>query len=86
MDDVQAIKERNTRVEADKAWEISWARRILIAVGTYIIIGAYLTYLHVEQAWLHAVVPAVAYMISTLGLGFVKNIWIEKCYKKEVSS
>ena len=29
-----AIEERNRRVETDKAWEISWMRRIAIAVMT----------------------------------------------------
>ena len=31
------IQERNRRVEADKAWETSDARRLIIAAGTYIL-------------------------------------------------
>ena len=32
--ELAAIKERNKRVEADKAWETSTFRRLLIAAGT----------------------------------------------------
>lgn len=81
MGEVEAIKQRNARVEADKAWETSWTRRVMIALITYAVIGGYLTYLGVEKAWLHAVVPAMAYILSTLGLGYIKQIWIEKVYK-----
>ncbi len=86
MDDLAIIQERNIRVEADKAWEMSWTRRIIIAVGTYVIIGGYLTILKLEQAWLHAFVPAAAYILSTLGLHYIKLVWLQKIYKKEVSS
>ncbi len=86
MSDVESIQARNTRVEADKAWEMSWTRRVIIALLTYGVIGGYLSYLKVDQAWLHAVVPALAYMLSTLGLHFIKLIWVNTLYKKEVSS
>ena len=33
------ITERNQRVEGDKAWEISWARKLLIFVLTYFIMN-----------------------------------------------
>ena len=57
MNDIADIKNRNTRVEVDKAWEQSLTRRRIIALGTYVIIGGYLEYLGVNQAWLHAAVP-----------------------------
>lgn len=40
-----AIKERNWRVEMDKAWEISWTRRLFIAVATYVIAGVWLVWI-----------------------------------------
>ena len=83
MTNIQAIEERNARVEADKAWETSLTRRGIIAVGTCIIIGGYLNYLQVEQAWLHALVPVIAYILSTLGLSYVKYIWIRKVYQND---
>lgn len=83
MEDVNYIHERNARVEADKAWETSWSRRVIIAGGTYIVIGGYLTYLNVKDAWLHAVVPAVAYILSTLTLKILKQIWIKRIYQND---
>jgi hypothetical protein len=35
---IEEIKKRNERVELDKAWETSWARKFLIAVLTYFVI------------------------------------------------
>ncbi len=77
------IHKRNKRVEADKAWETSLTRRSIIAVVTYLIVGFYLNLLKVDYAWLHALVPPAAYVLSTLSLGFIKTIWIEKIYKKK---
>ncbi|MGH1403565.1 MAG: hypothetical protein ACRBDL_04925 [Alphaproteobacteria bacterium] len=77
------IHERNKRVEADKAWETSSTRRIIIAIVTYVVVGFYLDLLKVDYAWLHALVPAMAYMLSTLSLTFVKRIWIKKIYRKK---
>jgi len=30
--EIETIKQRNQRVEADKAWETSWARRFIILI------------------------------------------------------
>lgn len=79
---VETIQERNARVEADKAWETSWTRRITITLGTYIIIGGYLNFLDVENAWLHALVPPLAYILSTLSLPVFKQVWVNKIYTK----
>lgn len=38
-EDIRKIEERNRKVESDKAWELSWTRRGLIALFTYIAIG-----------------------------------------------
>ncbi len=32
---VDAVNERNARVEADKAWETSWTRRLIVPAGGY---------------------------------------------------
>lgn len=80
---VESIQQRNARVEADKAWEMSWTRRVLVALITYAVIGAYLAYLGIEKAWLHASVPALAYILSTLGLNLIKSIWIKKVYSHD---
>ena len=36
--EIVALKERNKKVEADKAWETSWSRKLVIAVLTYAVI------------------------------------------------
>ncbi len=72
---VRGIEERNKRVEMDKAWEISWARRILVAVFTYLSIGLYLQAIEISQPWLNAIVPTVGFLLSTLTLPFFKSLW-----------
>ncbi len=84
--DLESIQQRNARVEADKAWETSWTRRLLITIATYITIMVYLTFLGMEKVYLHALVPAMGYFLSTLSLPFFKQFWIHKIYKKEAVS
>ncbi len=76
--EIEAIKARNTRVEADKAWEVSLTRRIFIAISTYILISIFMAVLGVEKPMLSAIIPAVAYLISTLSLGILKSWWMKK--------
>lgn len=71
------IKERNQRVEIDKKWEVSWFRRLLIMIFTYLAMGFYLSVVNVARPWLNAIVPAVAFMLSTLTLPFLKRFWIK---------
>ncbi len=76
--EIQLIKERNKRVELDKAWEISWTRRLVIAVSTYFIAGIWLVLIHDSYPWLKAFVPAGGYLLSTLSLSFFKNVWAQR--------
>ena len=73
--EVAQIRSRNQHVELDKAWETSWTRRILLTAFTYLAIGFYLTAISVQNPWLNAIVPAVAFMLSTLTLPFFKKVW-----------
>ena len=79
---VEAIENRNKRVETDKAWETSYTRRALLFTFTYIAMGAYLNAISVPEPWLNAIVPAVAFMISTLTLPFFKGIWAKHALNK----
>ncbi|MBI4133722.1 hypothetical protein HY478_03845 [Candidatus Uhrbacteria bacterium] len=81
--EIGKINERNKRVEADKAWEISVTRRALLAVFTYLAIGIYLSAIKIPDAWLNAIVPAIGFMLSTLTLPFFKKIWLKNFYKNE---
>lgn len=76
--EVQVIKQRNLKVEADKAWEISWTRRLFIGFVTYIVAGVWLAIIDERLAWLKALVPAAGYIFSTLTLPPLKNWWINK--------
>jgi len=79
---VAAIEKRNRKVEADKAWETSYFRRGALALFTYAAIGFYFVAIGVPNPWLNAIVPAVAFMLSTLTLPFMKNWWVARIYKK----
>ena len=76
------LKARNQRVESDKAWEISSARRLFISVITYIIAGIWLVVIHDNFPLLKAFVPAVGYLLSVQSLPFVKKWWIENNGRK----
>lgn len=76
--EIEIIKNRNKRVEADKAWETSWTRRITVAISTYIIISILLMTIKVDRPFLNAIIPAVAYLLSTSSLEIMKNIWLSK--------
>lgn len=77
---VRQIEERNERVETDKAWETSLTRRVLLIVFTYLAIGFYLQALEVNRPWLNAIVPSLAFFLSTLTLPFFKNLWQKYLY------
>lgn len=71
--EIEIIKERNVRVEADKAWEVSFTRKACIALGTYLVAAAWLTVIGESSVWLKAVVPTGGYLLSTLSLSFIKK-------------
>lgn len=79
--DIEEIQLRNKGVTADKAWEISFIRRALIAVYTYLAVWGFLTVIEVESAALNALVPPSAFLISTLTMPYAKNIWLKHYFK-----
>jgi len=74
---IRKIEERNKKVEADKSWELSFFRRFLLMLFTYLAIGSYLQAVKIPQPWLNAIVPSVAFMLSTLTLPFFKELWLK---------
>jgi hypothetical protein len=72
---IRAIEERNRRVESDKAWETSWTRRLSIAVLTYGVVVAYLFFINADKPFVSALVPAIGFMLSTLLLKTIRDIW-----------
>ncbi len=75
---LSAIEERNNRVEQEKAWEVSLTRRLLIAGITFIAAALLLWTIGVRSPLISALVPAVAYLLSTLSLPWVKAKWMKK--------
>lgn len=78
--EINAIKERNVKVESEKAWEISLARKSFIALSTYAIAAVWLLVINDTNPLLKALVPAAGYILSTLSLPFVKQRWIDNHY------
>lgn len=75
-EEIKKINERNRRVEKDKTWEISWMRRVAIAASTYILISIFLIIIGIGKPFLSAIIPAIAYLISTASLEFLKQKWL----------
>ncbi len=73
---IKQIENRNKNVEFDKSWETSYTRRLLLTLFTYLAIGFYLQAVNIEKPWLNAIVPSVAFMLSTLTMPFFKKIWL----------
>ena len=74
--EIKMIKERNKRVEGDKAWETSWTRRVCIMILTYIVVVTYSYVISkVSNIWLSSIVPVIGFTLSTLSLGLVRSIW-----------
>ena len=80
--EIQAIKDRNRKVEADKAWELSLTRKILVAVLTYIVIVIFFYFVQLPEPFLNAIVPTVGFMLSTLSIPVFKRVWIKWFYRK----
>ncbi len=80
--EIESIKERNKRVETDKAWETSKTRRAIIAVLTYFIVVVFLYMINAPKPWLTAFIPAIGYALSTLTMPIFKRIWVRLFYKK----
>ena len=73
---VAAIEQRNKKVELDKAWETSVVRKILIVVMTYIVITLLFIFAGLSKPFLNSIIPAAAFIISTLSLSYFKTKWI----------
>jgi len=70
------IKQRNFRVEADKAWETSVFRISSICIVTYIVAATVMYFIGVEKYWLNAFVPTLGFFLSARSLRFIKRWWI----------
>ena len=80
---VQQIIERNNRVQADKAWEISRFRVLSIVLLTYFITCIVFYVLDVREFYLSAIIPTLGYYLSTQGLPILKNFWLKHYFQNK---
>ncbi len=78
--ELEKIIERNKRVETDKAWETSLTRRFITALMTYLLIVLFLWIIKISHPWLNALVPTIAFILSTVTFPFFKKWWLK--YRK----
>ena len=75
--EIEKIKERNARVEADKAWETCLFRKVLVAVLTYIVIVLFFIVAELPKPFINPIVPALGFLLSTLSVSFFKTLWLK---------
>lgn len=80
--EIKDIKERNKKVEADKAWETSVYRKAVIAILTYFVIVLFFSFAGLDKPFINAIVPTMWFLLSTLSIWLFKNLWIRFIYKK----
>lgn len=79
--EIKDIKNRNKKVEADKAWEQSFMRKILILITTYVVASLALYSIGTPKFYLGAIIPTLGFFLSTLSFSFFKKWWINKKLK-----
>ena len=79
--EIKNIKERNKRVEANKAWETSLIRKVIILVFTYVVVGLTFVAMRNPAPWINATIPTLGFFISTLTLPVIKDYWQKYIYK-----
>lgn len=74
--ELQMIRERNLRVEADKAWETSLFRVVTIAIITYVVASLVMRLLGTTNYYFNALIPVIGYLLSTQSLPIIKKWWL----------
>ena len=74
--EIEEIKNRNKRVELDKAWETSTTRKLCICILTYLVVVLYSYSIEtISNIFLSSLVPVIGFTLSTLSLNFIRKIW-----------
>ena len=74
-EEIAKLKERNARVEADKSWETSTFRKILVAILTYIVVTLFFLVAGLPNPFVSALVPTIGFILSTLSISLFRKIW-----------
>lgn len=72
---IEAIETRNRRVDADKAWEVSGARRVAIAMLVFLAAWGWLALQGSDTALRDALFPPLGYLLSTTALSALRVQW-----------
>ena len=75
--EINQIKQRNQKVELDKAWETSLTRKIVVAGLTYVVIVIFFHFANLSKPLINAIVPTIGFLLSTLSVSAIKNVWIK---------
>ncbi len=79
--EINEIKARNARVEADKKWETSSARKLVILGLTYLCMSLFFYVAKLGNPLVNAIVPSLGFFLSTLAVPFAKKWWLKKFNK-----
>ena len=80
--EIEKIKQRNKKVEADKAWEVSKTRISLITLLTFILTLIFFYYSGFKNYWIDAVVSTAAFVLSVQTMPLFKRWWVKRFNKK----
>jgi len=76
--EIDEIHARNRRVEADKAWELSYVRTGFIGLVTFLLVFVFLLLIHDGRPLLNGVLATLGYLLSSQTYGILKRFWIKK--------
>ena len=76
-EDIDLIKERNKRVEADKAWELSRVRTGFIGSVTFLSVLIFLLLIKDERPIQNSIIATLGYFLSTESYGILKRWWLK---------
>lgn len=79
--EIEKLKNRNKKVEVNKAWETSLTRKLILMLTTYLVVGLTLTTIKNDAPWINAIIPTLGFFLSTLSLPFLKDLWQKYLYK-----
>lgn len=79
--EIDQLKDRNKRVDVNKAWETSKTRKVLILALTYVIVVIFFFVAQLPNPFINAIVPSLGFFLSTLSVSVVKDWWIKHIYK-----
>jgi hypothetical protein len=76
--EIYEIRERNKRVETEKAWEVSATRKLSISFITYLTVVAFMSINNFPKPWISSLIPVIGYLASTMTLPVIKKMWKQR--------